>query len=393
MSKENQRITTLLKKYAQNKCTPDEIQELTGLFKRNEISENDLDVESILDSLSEDHSLDKEKAETIYQEVLRLRTRDKNFSRPRLKNRIAFAMAVAAIFVGIFSYVVLNDTSNYSQRPALDSLIADENILFETGVSQIEISLNNSLSDSIITINGQVIAKLVNNTIFLQQKNHSSEIEYSTLKVPFGKQIKVVLSDGTGVDLNAGTEFRFPNYFPSIGNREVELKGEAYFEVSKDKAHPFIVQTEKLDVEVLGTQFNISAYQQEFKTNVVLVEGSVKIDFQSKANGLNNTILLPGEMAVHNSKTNTNEVNTVLPEIYTSWKEGELIFRNIEFDQLLKRLERHYNVKIVNGDKELGKEILNANFGNASIEQVFDYFNEIHEINYEITNNKIVIKK
>lgn len=393
MSKENLRISALLRKYALDKCTPLEIQELTRLLTKDEIKENDLDIESILDSLEKDVSLNKKRADYIFQEVLRLGAKNDRVSKSGWKNHIAVVMAAAAIFVGAICYVVLNDTFKNNHQPTLDSLIVSEEILFETNNSQIEITLNNKSSDSVIALNGKVVAKIVNNAVILQEPEYDKEIEYSTLKVPYGKKLKVVLSDGTSVDLNAGTEFRFPSRFPNIGNRVVELKGEAFFEVAKDKKHPFIVHTKNLDVQVLGTQFNVSAYQEEFKTNVVLVEGSVEIDFQASADGLSNTVLIPGEMAVHNSQTNTNDVSGVLPEIYTSWKDGKLIFRNIEFDQLLKRLERHYNVKIVNGDKFLGKEIFNANFGNASIEQVFDYFNEIHKINYEIANDKIMIKK
>tara|TARA_R110002020_G_scaffold187291_2_gene385499 strand:- start:1962 stop:3146 length:1185 start_codon:yes stop_codon:yes gene_type:complete len=394
MSEKSREVAALLKKYALNKCTPEEIGVLTHLLQQNEVSENDIDVEGILESLGNSETLDKNKAEAVYQEVLKLGALGRIGSKRPVRKKVAATIAIAAVFAGLISLYIFQYYPLVVQPPTLESLIVNEEVTFEKGSLQIEISINKESKDSLIISKGKRVAKIINNTIVMQPSIQKSDrLEYGTLKVPYGKKAKVILADGTRVVLNSGTELRFPNYFPVDGKRKVELQGEAYFEVTKDKKHPFVVKTKNLDIEVLGTQFNVAAYQNDPKTNVVLVEGAVEIDFQSKENKINNTILHPGDMAIHNATNNSSIVNKVQPELYTSWIDGKLVFRNIEFNQLLTRLERHYNVSIINKDKGLGKEILNANFGDANIEEVFDYFNQIHEINYEITNSEIVIKK
>jgi len=388
MSDSKQEIRDLLKKYALNKCTSVEIARLTTLFQQNEIDETDIDVVHILDSLGDTYNLDKGRAEKIYQEVIRLGDKRK-YAVIKRRNRVALISAVAAVFVGLISFILVKNSLNNIERPSLDALIVNEEVLLETGNSQFEITLTDSQEDS-ISVSGKMVARISNNTIILPQiSNLVKNIEFSTLKVPYGKKARMILSDSTKVVLNAGSQLRFPNHFSFKGARKVELIGEAYFEVTKNKEHPFIVETKNLDVQVLGTQFNVSAFQNESKTNVVLVEGLVQIDFQSKEPS---AILNPGEMAIHNAKVNKSEIHQVIPEIYTSWMDDKLIFRNIEFDELLTRLERHYNVSIVNDDAELGKEIFNANFGDSNIDEVFEYFNEIHKIDYQISGNKIIIK-
>ena len=165
--------------------------------------------------------------------------------------------------------------------------------------------------------------------------------------------------------------------------RQVFLKGEAYFDVAKDEKHPFVVNADHLNVEVLGTQFNFSSYPEDIETDVVLVEGSVNL--YSTSNKNNNVLLKPGfKGSLHKKTTDTIATNPVITSIYTSWINGELVFRNITFGNILKKMERHYNVDIVNNNTQLSDEKFNASFRNEPIEKILEYFKITYNINYTI---------
>src|SRR5690606_20172851 len=106
------------------------------------------------------------------------------------------------------------------------------------------------------------------------------ELVYNTLNIPYGKQFDVVLSDGTHVFLNSGTSLRYPVTFIKGKDRTVFLSGEAYFEVAKDEGHPFVVDANEIQIEVLGTKFNVSRYPEDSNINTVLVEGSIELQIK-----------------------------------------------------------------------------------------------------------------
>ena len=216
------------------------------------------------------------------------------------------------------------------------------------------------------------------------------ELVYHSLKVPYGKRFNVVFSDGSKAYLNSGSFIRYPVKFIEDKKREVFLEGEAFFDVAENKNELFIVNSNGINVEVYGTKFNVRNYSEDFNSDIVLVEGSVGIN-NSEVSEL--TMLKPGfkgSVDKENFRVETSKVNT---KIYTSWIDGEVIFRNETFSQILKKLERLYNVTIINNKNESLDEVFNAaiDVENENIEQVLEYFNKIYNIEYQIFNNKIII--
>ena len=216
------------------------------------------------------------------------------------------------------------------------------------------------------------------------------ELVYHSLKVPYGKRFNIVFSDGSKAYLNSGSVIRYPVKFIEDKKREVFLEGEAFFDVAENKNELFIVNSNGINVEVYGTKFNVRNYSEDFNSDIVLVEGSVGIN-NSEVSEL--TMLKPGfkgSVDKENFRVKTSKVNT---KIYTSWIDGEVIFRNETFSQILKKLERLYNVTIINNKNESLDELFNAaiNVENENIEQVLEYFNKIYNIEYQIFNNKIII--
>ena len=173
----------------------------------------------------------------------------------------------------------------------------------------------------------------------------TDRIAYNELNVPRGGEYMLVLTDGTKVWVNADSRLKFPQSF-SGDTREVYLEGEGFFQVAKDATKPFIVHCEKYAVRVLGTTFNISAYQNDEVSMTTLVEGRVNIE-------CGNTVvaLTPGLMAaVADSKVTTREVNV---ESYISWTRDQFSFSEERLEDLLKKISRWYDVEFVFDDEEI----------------------------------------
>ncbi|MBC9796815.1 FecR family protein [Sinomicrobium weinanense] len=246
-----------------------------------------------------------------------------------------------------------------------------------------------------VTSNGMVKSRHRSNQLNYHnpQLKTTGEPELNIIEVPNGNRFKLVLADSTVVHLNAGATLKYPVYFRKTGNREISLNGEAYFEVAKDKERPFVVRSDDLEIEVLGTRFNFSSYQDKELSEVVLVEGSVKMKPNLPDHpSVSEVVLKPGFKGALNNASETIEVEEVDTYLYTAWINGKLIFRNKTFNEILETLERHYNVKIVNENQELGRSKFNTSFGDVKLERILFYFEKMYGISYEIKEDKIVIK-
>lgn len=216
------------------------------------------------------------------------------------------------------------------------------------------------------------------------------KISFHSLKVPYGKRFNIIFSDGSKVYLNSGSTIKYPIKFIPNQDREVFLEGEAFFDVTENKSDLFIVNSNGINVEVYGTRFNVRNYPEDYNSDIVLVQGSVGIT-NSKNNDV--TKLTPGFKGSVNKENLKIEKSKINTKIYTSWIDGEFIFRNESFSQILKKLERLYNVTIIDNREKKSKELFNAaiDVENEKIEEVLNYFNKIYNIEYQIFNNKIII--
>jgi len=193
------------------------------------------------------------------------------------------------------------------------------------------------LDDGRLAYNPQSISKL-----------SSKAVLYNTLTTPRGGQYCVTLSDGTIVWLNASTSLRFPIAFNG-NERRVEVHGEAYFEVAKNEAMPFIVKAGNEEIKVLGTHFNVSAYADDKLIKTTLLEGSVMISLQDKPGNesIANTItLLPGQQAQIDMDNNLKVVEANLKEAI-AWKNGYFFFRDENIESIMAKISRWYDVKII----------------------------------------------
>jgi transmembrane sensor len=218
---------------------------------------------------------------------------------------------------------------------------------------------------------------LLSSVFFYHQLNQQKQQSYpqvvrtyNTFKAPMGAKTQILLPDGTLVWLNSGSTLSFPSQFDP-DSRKVTLEGEAYFEVVKNEKVPMIVSTGPMDVKVYGTKFNINTFDSDV-IETTLVEGKVSIVSE---NAHEETILNPGFSAAFDpvsEKVRIKKVNDM--EAFTGWKDGKLLFHDERFIQILKKLERWYNVNIQIADKSLYEYTLYATFIDENIEQVLDIF-------------------
>ena len=204
-----------------------------------------------------------------------------------------------------------------------------------------------------------------------------------TLKIPRGMNKQLTLADGTKVWLNAESTLEYPETFEGKPNREVYLKGEAYFEVTKNTDQPFRVKTEALETLVLGTSFNVRAYSKE-NTQVTLVEGSVKVSDKHQ----NELRLQPGEHT--DGKLNKTKVEKA--DDYHSWAAGMFYFDHTELVEIMRELGRWYNINIVFTNKDIMHERLHFQADRkGTLEDALELLNTMKKVNARIEKDKVVI--
>jgi transmembrane sensor len=216
---------------------------------------------------------------------------------------------------------------------------------------------------------------------------------YTETIVPLGQKSEIVLPDSTHVWLNSASRLRYPVGFGSA-IREVFLDGEAYFEVTRDKHHPFLVQTSSLAVEVLGTKFNVKAYPDEMEVKTALLEGKVNLQVALEAGkgDVETLEMKPGEM-IEYSRTDHSVLRTGFKaDEVIGWRSNRLIFRDDTFDKLVKKIERWYNVKIIYdkslfSNQRLTVELLEG----ESLDRLFQIIEKAIHVNYRIDKQNIWI--
>lgn len=210
-----------------------------------------------------------------------------------------------------------------------------------------------------------LIPLLVYTTFSLINRNDKKVTAWAEIYAPPCARIQFILPDGSKGWLNSNTKLKYPLNF--VHNRHVNLSGEAYFEVTKNKDFPFTVTTPNLDVKVVGTIFSISAFEEENTTEVVLQEGTVVVNNQ--AIGLN-SVMKPDQKFMFDNLNRKYQTTTLNAQQYNTWKDGLLIFRNEPLSDVFKRLSRWYNVKITITDDQIKQYKYRATFRDEPVEEV-----------------------
>ena len=332
----------LLIKYLSGECTEEE-QALLAQWHLN----NSLDRD---DQMMGAELTEKERSDDLDEVWGRLQLEEEKPRRLLLWPSIAAAASIAvALTAGVLFYNSISgreDKNPLAQTSTEEQIPAGGNNAVLTLDDGRQISLSDAKKGTLATESGITIDKTKDGQLVYHLSSVNKPNTYNTISTPNGGQYQVVLPDGTKVWLNAASSLRFPLTFDQLNERKVELKGEAYFEVAKqlNKAKtgnvPFIVRTGKQQVEVLGTHFNINAYQDEPDLKTTLMEGSVKVTDQRNA-----LVLKPGEQATgRHDQLTLAKVDT---EEVMGWKNGYFRFNNTDLKTIMRQASRWYNVEVV----------------------------------------------
>ncbi|TRW21486.1 FecR family protein [Flavobacterium zepuense] len=339
----NEHIRGLFDKYLANQISEEELNELLGHF--NISQDNGILMELISREISKENTIDNQ--EGLIRDI-DSSLQNKIFERTRPVSRIRRllpAISIAAMillglsFVGIMlvmrskkqqNVVVVKNRNDIAPGGSVATLILSDGS---------KVDLNSTKDGSIAQQSGTTISKTADGQVIYTNTGKSLALQYNTIETPKGGEYQVVLPDGTKVWLNAASSLKYPTSFSSLKERDVELTGEAYFEVTHNKAQPFRVKTTKQTVEVLGTHFNIMAYSKEAGTSTTLLEGSVKV-----INGKNFKIIKPGQQAVVQQDIKVQQADT---DAAIAWKNGRTYFKNTDIPTMMRTISRWYNVEVV----------------------------------------------
>ncbi|MCX2452613.1 DUF4974 domain-containing protein [Pedobacter sp. PLR] len=240
---------------------------------------------------------------------------------------------------------------------------------------------------------GVTILKSANGALTYKTSPETGKRMMNTLATSRGEQFKVILPDGTNVWLNAASSIRYPTTFANGKSRKVSLKGEAYFEVTKDKSHPFVVETNFQEVEVLGTHFNISSYPEEALVKTTLLEGLVKVSPLTLKGGVERKpeLLKPGYQAQVGIKgVQIKEVNTATA---VDWINGKFIFENESLASILTKISRWYNISIEYQNESLKQVTFTGTLSRYDqVDKVLSKLELTDEVEFKVSEGKITVR-
>jgi transmembrane sensor len=392
----------LLKKYQQQQATPEEIAFLESYYQyfdpeeKQSLKLSPQDGQLLEDSMY--HHIEK----TIHAE-----------EKPLLLGKkpvIYFWQKIAAailflLFSGVSIYFLRKSSIHQSTAKIRQDLKRYRNDL-APGTNKAVLTLADGSSIVLDTVqNGNLarqgsakIFKFNGGTVAYQSrynpdaKTGTEEIKYNTVSTPNGGQYQIILADGSKVWLNAASSLHFPTSFTG-NDREVELQGEAYFEIAKQKRDgkngteniPFIVHTHGVQVQVLGTHFNINAYENESAVKTTLLEGSVKV-----IRGSSSMVLKPGNQSEVDKDGHMKSIALSHVEDAVAWKNGMFLFRSADIETIMRQIARWYNVDVEYSGKVDEKFYVEIP-RNTRASELFKIFETTGAVHFEIDGRKVKV--
>lgn len=363
-------IGDLLEKYHEGNCSPGELA-----FVENLLLDQDLKVVELTEI-----ELKAAAARTILrgQEIPAVQTRRINWP----LGTLLIAASIALIF-GMWTVFSVKEATS-------GNYITDINPGGNKALLTLESGKKIQLSD---TKTGVVIdaSKLTYNDGTLINNEASKTFTVST---PRGGTYQVRLPDGSMVWLNAASSLTYRTALKEDGGiRHVRLTGEAYFEVAKDKEHPFVVSTDKQQVTVLGTHFNINSYTDEASVKTTLFEGSVRVaPLSSSGNPMLESAktLKPGMQAINSG--NVIEIAAADADLAMSWKIGEFAFKNESLEEIMKKVSRWYDVEVVYEDPKVKRKIFGGSISKfEKVSKVLGMLELTGDVKFKIDDKKILV--
>lgn len=312
-------------------------------------------------------------------------------SSSRVRTLFPFAWAAAAVLVLVSGWWFLSkpdrtDVPPMAIAPTLQDIAPGGNKAILTLADGSRVILDSVNTGAITTQGNVTVVKLDDGQLAYEtsdQNIQQSEIQYNTISTPRGGQYQIVLADGSKVWLNAESSLKFPTRFEGK-DRKVEILGEGYFEIAHNKSSPFMVSNGNMVIEVLGTHFNVNAYQDEDKIKVTLLEGSVKV--LSNAEQLK---IKPGQQVdIKNGLMTLNQTANI--DEVMAWKNGQFYFEKADIKTVMRQIVRWYNVDVEymgNVKHHFGGDISR----NVPVSRVFEMLELTGGVKFKIEGKKVIV--
>jgi len=269
------------------------------------------------------------------------------------------------------------------------------NLIEKSGYDLIRYNRRKYITTVIRNIAAILLLPVLGLGIYFYVKYYSSVSVQTTTNIAYNEVFssvdaitKIILPDGSNVWLNHSSSLRFPATFQGK-SRDVELKGEGYFEIAHNPDMPFVVNAGELKIAALGTKFNVMAYAGENHIETSLIEGVVEIQKTGEGKkAVTISKMKPNDLAIYNKENSKITTKTVKDERYFSWKDGKLIFTAEPMEEVVKKLSRWFNVDIIIKNPELNDLLLTATFVNETLPQVMELLTIVLPVNYTITERE-----
>ncbi|RZK64785.1 MAG: DUF4974 domain-containing protein, partial [Pedobacter sp.] len=391
-------LRILFKKYLENLCSLEETQRLMNYFEHDEDKGQLKDL--IIDALEiqdEHYKINPAIADVLAKvdRDLFVQIQETTSTIPDGKNRtlklwskiatVAAALALIATGIYFFSYRSVIP-------PAVVKVEAQEINPGDYGATLTmangkKISLASALKGEIGRESGIVITKTDDGRLVYELDEALSDPNaINTLSTARGETYQVKLPDGSLVYLNAASSLTYSASLLQNGKRVVKLIGEGYFEVAKDKLHPFIVKTNKQEIEVLGTHFNVSSYADDEVEKTTLLEGSVKLSAMG-----NSKVLKPGQQAkLYGGKIQIDETDA---DLVVAWKNNEFVVESEHIETIMKMIERWYNVEVIYIGEKTGQRFSGKVSRFDKMSKVLEIVESTGEARFDVKGRTVYVSK
>ncbi|WP_461633384.1 FecR family protein [Labilibaculum euxinus] len=393
MNFSKEHIIDLIASYHQNTISDEGIKHLENWLAENETNADEFaNYLALLKESGAISSLTEIKTEEAWSKIIgAVSVAKKQPKNSKLHYWLPYAAAVIVMFVigYLMVYQVEKDYNfdgnyNFAEISTIGSKKAV--LILNNGNAM---NLEENLDSVIAEVDGTLIQNDASNALtYKKSSSLQSKLIYNQINIPRGGEYSLTLADGTKVWLNSESSLKYPVQF--IGEiRKVELTGEAYFEVAHNKSKPFIIESHGTEVKVLGTKFNVSAYNDEEDITTTLVEGSVQVSSLG-----NSELLEPGYQAVVKRGSNQFQVNKVNVDLYTSWINGVFQFKNQSLEEICHQLSRWYNVEFFFTENQYR----NLRFAGAakkdrSLDFTLEIIEKMADVKFAVKGDKIIVGK
>lgn len=398
--KNKEELKYLLERYINQKITEDEYQRL---FEALEDKNNTTGWKKVIRQMMERQPADPDYKSSRWEPVItKILEKDRKANRKNNRRRQLFTIrriaAAVAVILLLSAGIWFTIQYKYKEHVVTTTALKEENNNILPGSNKAILTLGNgekivldSTNNGLLSMQGKTKIIKVNNGLLTYNRqlitdNRQQEIQYNTITTPRGGQYEVVLPDGSKVWLNATSSIKFPAAF-TRNKRVVEITGEAYFEIAKNADRPFIVKKGDVEIQVLGTQFNVNAYDDEPGMKVTMLEGLVRIVQQTTDN---RQLIKPGEQIRLNKNGKMKLIENADVSEAVAWKEGLFQFSDDNIEQIMRQISRWYNVEIIyeNGIPEghiTGKIPRNTNLSNVL------KIMQLSGVHFKIEGRKVIV--